>query len=195
MIKQNLLTALVIDNNDPEKLGRVLVSLPALPEGPELWARMVTPLAGENRGICFLPEIGDEVLVAFSQGELASAYILGGLWGKEKQPPEDLDYDGNNLKMIRTRAGHTLIFDDTDDKGRITLIDNKENSLVIDPSDGRITLNAKSTIELITDGDIYLSGKKIILEADNTIEIKSGSSLTLDGGNEAYLKGGTVKIN
>jgi uncharacterized protein (DUF2345 family) len=96
--------------------------------------------------------------------------------------------------MIRTRSGHTLIFDDTNDKGRITLTDKNENSMTIDTTDDRITLTAKSKIELKTDEDIILSGKKIILEA-STIEINADSSLTLDGGNEAYLKGGTVNIN
>ena len=194
MNNQNMMIALVIDTNDPDQLCRVLITLPALPDGPELWARVVSPLAGSDRGLCLLPEVGDEVLVAFTQGELSSAYVLGGLWGKNKPPPEGLGGDENNLKMYRTRSGHTLAFDDSDGEERITLTDKNGNSLDIATSEDSITLTAKSKIEIVTDGDISLSGNTITLQA-NTIEVKADSSLVLDGGGTADLKAGTVNIN
>lgn len=194
MNNHNLMTALVTDTNDPDKLGRILITLPALPEGPSLWARVVSPLAGGDRGQCLLPEVGDEVLVAFTQGELSSAYVLGGLWGKQKLPPEGLGGEQNNLKMLRTRSGNTLIFDDRDGEERITLTDKNNNSLVISTGEDSITLTAKSKLAIKTDGDITLSGKTISLQA-NTMELKADSSLTLDGGGTADLKAGTVNIN
>ena len=194
MNNHNLMSALVVDVNDPDGLGRVLITLPALPEGPELWARVVTPLGGEDRGLCLLPEIGDEVLVAFTTGDLTGAYLLGGLWGKQKLPPEGLGGEENNLKILRTRSGHTLTFDDTDGEEKITLIDKNENTIEILTKDDQITIKAKSKIEVKTDGDLILSGKTIKLEAD-TIEGKADSSLSLDGGGTAELKAGTVNIN
>ena len=186
MNKQTLMTAIVIDTNDPEKLGRVLLTLPALPDGPQLWARMVSPLAGQDRGLCFLPEIEDEVLVAFTQGDLSNAYVLGGLWGKQKLPPGDIGGDQNDVKQIRTRAGHTIMLNDSEGEEHITIIDKNDNSIVIATSDNHITITSK--------GDISLSGNTIKLNA-KTIEVKADSSLTLDGGGTADLKAGTVNIN
>jgi uncharacterized protein involved in type VI secretion and phage assembly len=188
------MNALVININDPDKLGRVLVSLPALPEGPELWARVVSPLAGEDRGLCLLPEIGDEVLVAFTQGDLSSAYLLGGLWGKQKVPPDGLGGEQNDLKILKTRSGHTMTFDDKDGEEKITLTDKNENCIEIITGDDCITITAKKKIKISSDGDIALSGGTIHLNADK-IEIKADSSLTLDGGSKADLKAATVNIN
>jgi len=190
---QNLMTALVIDTNDPEKQGRVRLSLPALPDGPELWARVVSPLAGSDRGHCFLPEIDDEVLVAFAQGDLSTAYVLGGLWSKEKLPPEGIGA-ANDIKMIKTSAGHTVMLNDTKDEESITIIDKNENSIVIATSDNCITLTSQSKLTIQADKDVTIKGNKIKLEADS-VEIKSKSSLVLDGGNSAELKASAVNIN
>ncbi|MCL1905379.1 MAG: phage baseplate assembly protein V [Clostridiales bacterium] len=190
-----LQTALVIDNNDTEKLGRVRLTLPTLPEGPELWAKVVSPLAGQDRGHCFLPEIGDEVLVAFIRGDLSSAYVLGGLWGTQKLPPEGLGSRQNDLKMIKTRCGHLLEFDDKDGSERITLTDKNDNCLVIDTAKNCITITSQSKLEIKAENDMILNaGKKITINATE-IEIKADSSLNLDGGGTADLKAGTVNIN
>ena len=194
MNNQSLMIALVTDTNDPDNLGRIQITLPALPDGPALWARVVLPLAGSDRGLCLLPETGDEVLVAFSQAELSSAYVLGGLWGKQKPPPEGLGGDQNDLKIFRTRSGHTLTFDDRQDKEQIVLTDKNDNSLVIATAEDSVTITAKSKLEILTDGDLKLSGNTITLQA-GTMELKADSSLTLDGGGKADLKAGTVNIN
>ena len=195
MNKQMLMTAIVVDNNDPEKLGRILITLPALPEGPQLWARVLTPYAGEKRGCGMIPEIDDEVLVAFTQGELSSAYVLGSLWGKQSPPPEELGGDTNNIKMIRTARGNTLILDDTEGGEKITLIDKEENSILISTEEKLIKIQSKGNVEIYADSNITIkAGRKFSLKAD-TIEIKADSSLSLEGGSSADLKGGTVNIN
>ena len=194
MNSYNLMSALVLDVNDPENLGRVLITLPALPDGPEIWARVVSPIAGQDRGQCLLPEIEDEVLVAFAQGELSSAYVLGGLWGKQKPPPEGLGGEENNLKIWKTRSGNTMIFDDKDGEEKITIADKEENTIVIDTGENRITIKSKKKIVIEADGDIAMNGGSIKMKAD-TIEITADSSLTLDGGSTADLKAGTVNIN
>lgn len=194
MNSYHLMSALVIDVNDPDKLGRVHIQLPALPDGPEIWARAVSPIAGEDRGLCLLPEVGDEVLVAFTQGELSSAYILGGLWGKQKPPPEGLGGDTNDLKIWKTRSGNTMTFNDKDGEEKITITDKNENIITIDTSEDSITIKANKKIVVKSDGGVAISGGSIKMQAD-TIEIKADSSLTLDGGGTADLKAGTVNIN
>ena len=72
---------LVTDLSDPEGLGRIRVSFPWLGDNVQSnWARIAAPMAGGERGVFFQPEIGDEALVAFEQGEVRSPYILGFLW-------------------------------------------------------------------------------------------------------------------
>ena len=194
MNMQGILNAIVINNEDPEKLGRVRVTIPALPGGPELWARGVSPLAGPDRGSCFLPEVDDEVLVAFTQGDLSSAYVLGGLWGVQKTPPESIGQSGNEIKCIRTRSGHLLEFDDSDSSERITLKDKNDNSIIIDTDDNRITITSQKEMEIIADKNITLKADNIKLQAKEII-IEADSSFKLDGGSSADIQAGTINLN
>jgi uncharacterized protein involved in type VI secretion and phage assembly len=194
MSKQMLLTAQVIDNKDPEQLGRVLLTLPTLPEGPQLWARVVSPLAGPERGQGFLPEIDDQVLVAFTQGDFSNAYVLGGLWGTRNPPPEGVGKGENDLKMIKTRSGHLLEFNDTEGSESITIKDKNGNTIIIETAEDRITITSKGELRIEAKGDIAIKGKAFTLNAEK-VEIKADKSLTLDGGNTADLKAGRVNIN
>ena len=194
MNAQNMMIAIVIDNNDPEKQGRVLLTIPALPGGPQLWARVVAPYAGSDRGLCMLPEIDDEVLVFFTQGDLSGAYVLGSLWGAKKAPPEGSGEKGNDVKEIKTRSGHMLKFEDGDDNERITLTDKNGNAIVITTGEDCITITSKSDVKINADKNISLKANNISLKAKE-IKIEADSSLTLDGGSTADLKAGTVNIN
>jgi len=188
------MNALVLDNDDPDNLGRVRVTLPALPGGPELWARVVSPLAGPDRGSCFLPEIDDEVLVSFAQGDFSSAYVLGGLWGTQRLPPESIGKSGNDVKSIKTRSGHLLEFNDSDGSESITLKDNNGNAIVIKTSENRITITSQAKMEIKADKNITLTADSITLEAKE-ISVKAESSFTLDGGSSADIQAGTINLN
>src|ERR1700681_1198967 len=78
--------AIVVDNVDPANSGRVKVRLPQVlvagESGHEVWARIATLMAGANRGTWFIPDVGDEVVVAFEHGNLNRPYVLGGLWSE-----------------------------------------------------------------------------------------------------------------
>ena len=84
--------AIVIDNVDPEALGRVLVRLPQLGTagrpGKDEWARIATLMAGNNRGTWFIPDVNDEVLVAFEAGDSRRPYVMGCLWNSSDLPPQ-----------------------------------------------------------------------------------------------------------
>ena len=82
------MVALVTDVDDPQKLGRVKIKLPTLADDYESdWARVVQPGAGKTAVSVFLPEVGDEVLVAFEHGDIRRPYVLGGLWSVPHKPP------------------------------------------------------------------------------------------------------------
>ena len=84
-----MMTGLITNNKDPEKYGRVKVKFPWLSEEDESdWLRVVVPGGGNNRGLLFLPEVNDEVLVGFEQGDINRPYVLGGLWNGQDTPPE-----------------------------------------------------------------------------------------------------------
>ena len=188
-------TATVTRNDDPEGLARVKLNF--YWRGPQFetdWARIVAPMAGKDRGHIYIPEVGDEVLVAFDRDDIRYPYVLGALWSREDTPPEKNASGKNDIRLIKTRKGHLLRFDDGA-KGQILieLNDGKkilvdDNGIVIDDKSNKITLDAKAgsvTIEAMT---------TIKLKAPN-ISIEAQTALKLDGGGALDAKAGLVKIN
>src|SRR5512136_1749794 len=111
--------ASVTDIKDPDNQGRVKVTLPWSPDTGtaryEAWARLATLMGGNNRGSWFVPDVNDEVLVAFELGDPRRPYVLGGLWNGRDSPPESMDAAANNArKVLRSRNGVKLTLDDQD---------------------------------------------------------------------------------
>ena len=118
---QTFLVGIVTDNQDPQGLGRVKVKFPTLTEEHNSnWARIVATGAGSNRGIYWLPEVDDEVLVCFEHGDIHRPYVIGGVWnGKDPTPRKIADTVVRGkvrLREEKTRFGHTTTFVD-EDKG------------------------------------------------------------------------------
>ena len=182
-----VVSGIVTSNTDPDKLGRVKMRLPWRSDEFETdWARVVAPMAGKDRGTWFLPEVGDEVLVAFDGDDIRYPYVLGALWSKTDAPPEE-NADGKNaIRLIKTHAGHLLKFDDTENKGVILIqladgkrveinsdgiqIDDGANKITLDAKGGAVTIEAKATLTL--------KAPKISIEATNALDIKGGQSMS-----------------
>ena len=164
--------AKVTDNKDPEKLGRVRVAF-AWGEAESPWLRVVWPHAGKDRGFYFVPEVDDEVLVGFEMGHDRSPYVIGSLYnGKNGQPSQFTDKD--DIKIIRTRSGNELIFDD---RGVITIRHEKNTIELNCDGDGKITVQ--------TDGELVLkAGKDIKLEAGGSVQMTSGKEFKVDAGQD-----------
>lgn len=187
----------VTDNKDPEGLARVRVRLPWQPEGDtSFWARAAMPMAGGGRGLYFVPEIGDEVLVAAEQGDPSHLYVLGVLWNGKNPPPENNDDGKNNTRLLRSRSNHEIRFNDDEsspeievkladgkrlalDQGSITIDDAKQNSITISSTDNTITIKA---------------GQKLRLEATQ-IEIRANGTMSLNSSGTLQIKGSVVQIN
>ena len=117
-----VVVAKVTNNQDPKKLGRVKLEFPFWGDGVEsAWARIATPMAGEQVGVYFLPEVGDEVLVAFVHGDVRFPYVLGALWNGKAKPPETNDDGKNHRRTITSRSGQSVVFDDEPGKEAIAL--------------------------------------------------------------------------
>lgn len=177
--------AIVRENNDPDKRGRVRVEYPwfhgASSEMPSEWARLCLPYASKESGSWFLPEMGDEVIVYFENGNLDFPIVMGSLFSPKNKPPEsgrdgDLNSDNkNDLKFIRTREGHMICFDDSSGKSGIYLKD-KDNR--------RIEIHSKEKKIVISD------------EQDNQIEIKGPEiSIKNSSGNHVTIKNGSVTVH
>jgi uncharacterized protein involved in type VI secretion and phage assembly len=106
--------------DDPQNLGRVQIYFPWLSEtNQSYWARIATLMAGSERGTWFMPEVGDEVLVAFEHGNSQHPYVVGFLWnGQSKPPNKGID---RQVRRLKTASGHILEFDDRPGLEKITI--------------------------------------------------------------------------
>jgi len=180
----------VSKNKDDEGLGRVKVIFPWLSETEESqWARVATLMAGEKRGALFLPEVGDEVLVAFEQGDRDRPYVIGALWNGKDKPPKTNDNGKNNIRLIQSRSGHQITLDDTDGSEKIEITDKTgKNSIVWDAAENTITITAEKDIVLkAPSGKISLDAKEL--------ELKSSANTTAEATGTMTVKGSTVNIN
>lgn len=207
-VPSGLVVGVVTNNNDDEKLGRVKVKYPWLSAELESdWIRVVGMGAGPDRGICFLPEVNDEVLIGFELGDFDHPYVLGGLWnGKDKLPAPDgaakLTDNGKVLqRVIRTRAGYELRFDedDTGNKGYVRLKTRAGRLVTISDSDKGIEIKTEQhsvklddqgrLLTLSSEGDLKISAKgKISIEGQTGVEVRSNAALGLQATSTLDLK-------
>jgi uncharacterized protein involved in type VI secretion and phage assembly len=188
--ENGILIGLVIDLSDPMKLGRVKVSFPTLEDQESSWCRVVTPMAGKDRGIFLRPEVDDEVLVVYEQGDPRRPYILGGLWSKKDPPPDGGPERQNNLRFFKSRSGHIIKLDDTSGAEQIEIVD-KDGSrkIVVDSGGSKIEISCGT-------GDVKIKAAagNVSIEAMD-ITIKASKSLNLEANAQLTIKGAMVNIN
>lgn len=158
-----LVVGIVTDNQDPEGWGRVKVKYPWLsPDHASDWARVVSAGGGPDRGVEFIPEIDDEVLVAFEMGDIRYPYVLGGLWNGQDAPPQksgDVVSGGKVQKrIVRSRTGHQVVFDDGDGGGSITIEDKNGNKIMFDTASNALSMKATGDISIEAGGQITIKG-------------------------------------
>jgi uncharacterized protein involved in type VI secretion and phage assembly len=166
--------ALVSDISDPDGQGRVKIKLPWAADSAggvyEAWARHATMMAGSNRGTWYIPDVNDEVLVAFEAGDPSRPCVVGSLWNGKDSPPESMDGGGNNYKkVIRSRNGVKVTLDDQDGQekficetpggqkvtladgpGSVEIVDSNGNSIKLESAGITVTASAKVTVNAST---------------------------------------------
>ncbi len=188
----------VTNNQDPDKLGRIKVRYPWLSDNNETdWVRIATLMAGGERGSFFLPEVGDEVLVAFEHGDINHPYVIGTLWNGVDVPPETNSDGQNNIRKIRSRSGHEVVLDDTDGNEKIVIVDTTENNkITIDTAKNTIEITSNQDIKLsATNGKISLEAMEIEIMSSANTKIEAGANADLKATGNATVKGAMVKIN
>lgn len=173
--------ARVVDNNDPDTMGRIKVKFPWTDDGIERWIRLAVPHAGDSRGWISLPEIDDEVLIGYEYGDTDFPVALGALYNGQALPPKDAGGEKNNIKMFMTRSGNQIVFNDEDSKEQISIV-NKDgsNKIVMEMSGPSITIESK--------GDINIKGKNLTLESQEALNLKAGTELKTKAGSNAEIE-------
>lgn len=173
-----VLRAIVVDNVDPDGTGRVKVRIPKVGASGgrdrEVWAPIATLMAGNHRGTWFIPEVNDEVLLAFESGDLAHPYVVGALWSKTNPPPETME-PGNNKKVIRSRGGLKIMLDDQSGEESLLIETPGGQRIILKDSPGKVDISDTNgnTLKLGAQGITLTAAAKVTIDA-SVVEINSG---------------------
>lgn len=173
-------TAVVTDIADPDGQGRVKIKLPWAPDSSgssyEVWARLATMMAGNNRGTWFIPDVDDEVLIVFEAGDTRRPYVVGALWNGRDAAPETMDSAGNNyIKSIRSRNGVKVTLDDTDGQETLKLETPGGQSMTLKDGPGSVEIRDSNGnfIKMESSGITVNAAAKVTINA-STVEVNAG---------------------
>jgi len=196
-----VVVAIVTNNDDPDQLARVKLKFPWLADEYESdWARITQLGAGPSAGAVFIPEVNDEVLVAFEFGDVRRPYVVGSLYnGKDKPKLGDGLVSGGKVKRsgFVSRKGHSLVFFDDDGKSGIALISSDKKVRVALKQNGpeiHIYCEGKVTIE--SQGDMKIASKaNVSIEAGSQLKIKGDGGISVNSSSQVEIKGQLIKLN
>src|SRR6478609_3296927 len=190
--------ALVTDIKDPDGQGRVKVSLPWSADTAgasyEYWARLATFMGGKNRGSWFIPDVSDEVLVVFENGNPRRPYVIGALWNGNDSPPESMDGTGNNYKkVLRSRNGVKITLDDQDGQEKLILETPGGQKITMKDGPGSVTIEDSNgnSVKLETSGITITAAAKVTVNASQ-VAVSAGM-VKVDAGMSTFS--GIVKCD
>lgn len=191
-----VVTGTVTSVSDGSGQGRVKLSFPWLSDTYESdWVRLVQAGAGKERGFVVLPEVNDEVLVAFEHGDVRRPYVLGGLYNGVDVPPTFgdgfVDRDAGNVRArgFVSRKGHSLVFLDADGDERIDLHSGDDGFRIsLDQSKTTISIRSNGDVAIEGDGEVSVRGRQLTLAAKSGVSIDGGSG-------DVTVKGTQIRLN
>jgi len=192
-----LTLGVVTNTEDPDNLGRVKVQLLLrdTSDNETEWIRVAVPFAGDSMGAYFIPDVDDEVLIGFINGDIHKPFVVAGVWNTKQKPPVDNEGGKNLTKMIKTKSGIEVILEDSED-GESSMVDIKT------PKGMHVTLTDKNEVIEVSDKGgkngvkIDTKGGQVEVKADKKITVKTGGSqIILDGaGQKIDIKTTTLSI-
>jgi phage protein D len=193
---------IVTNNSDPDNLGRVKVKIPTLSEDEDAnWARLVLPASGNERGLQWLPEINDEVLVLFEYEDINRPLVIGGLWSQKNPPPvssdECVDSQGHVKKrQIVSRQGTKIVWSD-DDGDRYMHISNSDEDLYLKLSDtdSKLEIVSRGEVSVQSTGKTTIQASEVNVKADSNVKITAGSNINLEASGKVTIKGAMIELN
>lgn len=210
-----LVVGQVTNINDPEERGRVKVRYPGLSKEEETgWARIVGVGGGAERGTVFVPEVDDEVLVAFEGGDPRQPVVIGGLYGSKSKIPQTSIVEGKvQERQITSRLGHVIrLVDGTSPEEQAVVLElagkqhilhlGKDKLAMSVPESTPVEITAgDAKLELAADGSASLQAKSVSIKAETKISLQSAQielnadeQLSLQSYGMASLKGDTVSL-
>jgi phage protein D/phage baseplate assembly protein gpV len=213
-----VVVGLVTNNNDPNNTGRVKVKFPWLDDALESnWAPITAVGAGKSYGFMWLPEINDEVLVAFEHGDFDYPYVVGSVWNGQDKPPEQASAAVANGKVVvrtlKTTAGHIIRLTEKSGDKKIEIIDSTtQTQITLDETNKKITIKSTGDIELnatgkmdikaaqditmsSSGGNVKIEGLQVSVNGKTSVEVKSNGTGTVQSTGPLTVKGAVVNIN
>lgn len=202
-----LLIGTVVQNYDEENKGMVKVKINGyeMNEDNTSWIKVMTPFAGKDRGFCFLPEVGDTVVIGFINNSSNNPIVIGCLYNMSNTYPDDLINKDNSYKALVTKNGLKILFYEKNDKNRIEIttpnkltvnLDDDKNTIKLGHKEENfITINCKNNnIQITAKNKITLEAGEIHLNAKKGTNIK-GNKVEINGIVSTKIKGSKVEIN
>ena len=195
-----LVTAIVTNSDDPLGWGRVKVKYPWLTEDVESdWARVLGIGAGPEAGFFVVPEVDDEVLVAFEHGDFGRPCVLGGLWnGQHAVPPEGQGAAGGEKPLVRTwrsRGGHRMVMYD-DAEQRVEIVTSDKRRVSLDDKNREIVIQTKDVKIVVGDEQISIESKsEIEVKAGSNLKLGANGSIDIQASGQVNIKGATINLN
>jgi uncharacterized protein involved in type VI secretion and phage assembly len=149
----------IVKANKLDDEGRIQIMMEGINQSGVYLARIASLMAGNNMGIEFLPEVGDQVLVAFEQGSFNKPIVIGSLWNKRDKPPVNNSDGNNNIKIIKTRGGNEI---------RITCNESEE-SIAIASGNVKVTISHNG---IKMQGNVQITG---------TLDVGTGAKTHIEG--------------
>lgn len=193
-----VVVGIVTNNRDPDGMHRVKVRFPWLSKDDESnWARVATPMAGHDRGAYFLPEVDDEVLVAFEHGSVEHPCVIGSLWNGKDKPPESNDGGSNDNRGFKSRSGHVIRLGDRSGSESIEIIDKTGNNRIVIASTGnKITIEAQGDIAITSStGKLTMSAVGVEIKSQTDIKIQAATTVDVSANAQVSIQGAIVKLN
>ena len=176
---------LVTDNADPDREGKVRVMFPWFDASTvSEWCRILQPYAGNGYGTFFVPEIGDEVVIGFGHGDMRLPIVLGGVYNGRDKPPTHRDA-ATDQKLIRTKGGHQIVLDDSNNGHAVTVTTIGGHTVDLDDQGSAVTVKTSGgqSITLDPGGGVTISAAQVTIDAT---DISLGQ-----GAMESLIKGTT----
>lgn len=201
--------AIVTQNKDERKLGRVKVRFPWMPGGDKdqsAWAHIAVPMCGDQFGTFTLPEVDDTVAVVFLAGDINHPVIVGGVWNEKDTPPEVNENGKNDFRFIKSRSGHRMLLDDSD-KSKVAFTDRTNTNYIGagnfaeggdspnkmelktpsaingSPTEGVAVSSMQGTVNIwCPSGTLTIKAQHVEITASDKAEVKAGGDLTLESG-------------
>lgn len=189
----------VSDAKDPDGLGRVKVKYDLMqdPKGQPIetdWLQIVSPFAHDAHGIFFLPEENASALLAFADGDPNKPYVLGFLWNGLYRPPIPRERQ-QDVRVIRTKSGKRIVFDDSEGGNDIEIVDEEGNSIFINTKDKSIQIESKGDLAIKAAGTLTLNAKEVVISTGDVKAQMTATTMTLNGGENIKLSATSIDLN